>query len=51
MQISEALQTVLAKIDQLAEDDPIDQIWFMGIWLGMDLIETNVLTYYENEPM
>ena len=30
----EALETVLAKIDQLAEDDPIDQIWFLGDLVG-----------------
>src|SRR5215472_7339220 len=30
----EALETVLAKIDQLAQDDPIDQIWFLGDLVG-----------------
>ena len=30
----EALQAVLAKIDQIAEDDPIDQIWFLGDLVG-----------------
>ena len=30
----EALEAVLAKIDQLAQDDPIDQIWFMGDLVG-----------------
>src|SRR5439155_15610553 len=27
-------EAVLAKIDQLAQDDPIDQIWFMGDLVG-----------------
>ena len=30
----EALEAVLAKIDQLAQDDPIDQIWFLGDLVG-----------------
>src|SRR5215470_35592 len=30
----EALETVLAKIDQIAQDDPIDQIWFLGDLVG-----------------
>lgn len=30
----EALEAVLAKIDQIAEDDPIDQIWFLGDLVG-----------------
>ncbi len=30
----EALEAVLAKMDQLAQDDPIDQIWFLGDLVG-----------------
>jgi diadenosine tetraphosphatase ApaH/serine/threonine PP2A family protein phosphatase len=30
----EALETVLAKIDELAEKKPIDQIWFLGDLVG-----------------
>jgi diadenosine tetraphosphatase ApaH/serine/threonine PP2A family protein phosphatase len=30
----EALEAVLAKIDQLAQEDPIDQIWFLGDLVG-----------------
>jgi diadenosine tetraphosphatase ApaH/serine/threonine PP2A family protein phosphatase len=30
----EALEAVLAKIDQLAEEEPIDQIWFLGDLVG-----------------
>jgi diadenosine tetraphosphatase ApaH/serine/threonine PP2A family protein phosphatase len=30
----EALEAVLTKIDQLAEEEPIDQIWFLGDLVG-----------------
>ena len=30
----EALEAVLAKIDELAEEEPIDQIWFLGDLVG-----------------
>lgn len=30
----EALETVLAKIDELNKEDPIDQIWFLGDLVG-----------------
>src|SRR5579885_3008841 len=30
----EALETVLAKIDELAKEQPIDQIWFLGDLVG-----------------
>jgi diadenosine tetraphosphatase ApaH/serine/threonine PP2A family protein phosphatase len=30
----EALEAVLAKMDQLSQDDPIDQIWFLGDLVG-----------------
>src|SRR5437762_14089139 len=30
----EALENVMAKICQLAQDEPIDQIWFMGDLVG-----------------
>ena len=30
----EALETVLAKIDELSEEKPIDQIWFLGDLVG-----------------
>jgi diadenosine tetraphosphatase ApaH/serine/threonine PP2A family protein phosphatase len=30
----EALETVLAKIDELAQQEPIDQIWFLGDLVG-----------------
>src|SRR5258708_24549360 len=30
----EALDAVLAKIDELAQDEPIDQIWFLGDLVG-----------------
>src|SRR5215469_269578 len=30
----EALETVLAKIDELAQEQPIDQIWFLGDLVG-----------------
>ena len=30
----EALEAVLAKIDELAKDEPIDQIWFLGDLVG-----------------
>src|SRR5579864_5258546 len=30
----EALEAVLAKIDELAQDEPIDQIWFLGDLVG-----------------
>ncbi len=30
----EALETVLAKIDELAKEEPIDQIWFLGDLVG-----------------
>jgi diadenosine tetraphosphatase ApaH/serine/threonine PP2A family protein phosphatase len=30
----EALDAVLAKIDELAQEDPIDQIWFLGDLVG-----------------
>src|SRR5689334_18451269 len=30
----EALEAVLATIDQLAEENPIDQIWFLGDLVG-----------------
>jgi diadenosine tetraphosphatase ApaH/serine/threonine PP2A family protein phosphatase len=30
----EALKAVLAKIDQLAQEEPIDQIWFLGDLVG-----------------
>src|ERR1700730_15722023 len=30
----EALEAVLAKIDELAEQEPIDQIWFLGDLVG-----------------
>lgn len=30
----EALEAVLAKIDQLAQEEPIDQIWFLGDLVG-----------------
>ncbi len=30
----EALETVLAKIDELAEQKPVDQIWFLGDLVG-----------------
>jgi diadenosine tetraphosphatase ApaH/serine/threonine PP2A family protein phosphatase len=30
----EALEAVLAKIDELAQEDPIDQIWFLGDLVG-----------------
>lgn len=30
----EALETVLAKIDELAQEEPIDQMWFLGDLVG-----------------
>jgi diadenosine tetraphosphatase ApaH/serine/threonine PP2A family protein phosphatase len=30
----EALETVLAKIDEIAQEEPIDQIWFLGDLVG-----------------
>src|SRR5207248_2445611 len=30
----EALEAVLAKIDQIAQEDPIDQVWFLGDLVG-----------------
>src|SRR5579864_5483250 len=30
----EALEAVLAKIDELAQDEPIDQVWFLGDLVG-----------------
>src|SRR5581483_10797807 len=30
----EALEAVLAKIDELAQEEPIDQIWFLGDLVG-----------------
>jgi diadenosine tetraphosphatase ApaH/serine/threonine PP2A family protein phosphatase len=30
----EALETVLAKIDELAQEEPIDQLWFLGDLVG-----------------
>ncbi len=30
----EALETVLSKIDELAQEEPIDQIWFLGDLVG-----------------
>ncbi len=30
----EALETVLARIDELAKDEPIDQLWFLGDLVG-----------------
>lgn len=30
----EALETVLARIDELAQDEPIEQIWFLGDLVG-----------------
>ena len=30
----EALETVLSKIDELAKEEPIDQIWFLGDLVG-----------------
>src|SRR5207253_7945072 len=30
----EALEAVLAKIDELAQQEPIDQIWFLGDLVG-----------------
>lgn len=30
----EALETVLAKIDELAQEEPVDQIWFLGDLVG-----------------
>src|SRR2546421_10197846 len=30
----EALEAVLAKVDEIAEQEPIDQIWFLGDLVG-----------------
>jgi len=30
----EALETILAKIDELAQEEPVDQIWFLGDLVG-----------------
>ncbi len=30
----EALEAVLAKIDELAQQEPVDQIWFLGDLVG-----------------
>src|SRR5258708_37740081 len=30
----EALEAVLAKIDELAQEEPVDQIWFLGDLVG-----------------
>ena len=30
----EALEAVLAKIDELAQEEPIEQIWFLGDLVG-----------------
>ncbi len=37
----EALEAVLAKIEELAQEEPIEQIWFLETWSVMDRTQMN----------